>query len=61
MIKINLSYNVILGKPFLHKINLTINNRYLALTLSINNGVTTVRGGQLISKRFTSICLKGKK
>jgi hypothetical protein len=44
MINTYLSYNVILGRLLIHKINAMINNKYLAIEFSIDKGVATMRG-----------------
>jgi len=42
-IKMKLVYNAILGKPFLHKINILINTMYLAIKFPTNKKMATMR------------------
>lgn len=47
----NLSYNVILNKPFFHEINAVISSKYLIMKFPTVKGVTIMKGSQLILKR----------
>jgi len=60
MVKMNLSYNSIIGRPFFHQINIMINNKYLAIKSLTNKRVTTMRRRQLTSRRCNSSFLNEK-
>jgi len=61
VIKMNLSYNVIHGRPLIHKINAVINNRYPTMKFPTDKEVAIVRESKLISRRCTLTYLKGNK
>lgn len=56
----NLAYNVILGRPLFLEINMVIITKYLTIKFPIDKELAILKGSQMIFRKCTSICLKGK-
>lgn len=57
VIKIKLTYNAIIGRPFLHEINIVISTKYLVIKSPTDRGIATIKGNKMISKEYNFICL----
>lgn len=55
VIKIDLTYNIIFERPLLYEI---ISTKYLAMKFPVDKRMVTVRGNQIVFRKYTSIFLK---
>jgi len=60
VIMMNFSYNIILGRSLIRKINIVVNNRYVTIKFPTNKGMAIMRGSHLISRICTLTCIKRK-
>jgi hypothetical protein len=61
VIKIDLTYNIVLERPLLYKINILISTKFLVMKFSMNKRMNNIERNQLMLIKCNITCLKGKK